>query len=115
MSLDITLYKTTSSPDKGEIQKTLFEANITHNLGKMASEADLYLPLWRSEKTGINFASDLAEILKTKTFIMKAFPAYYKEFDSPNGWGTYEQFLRWLDKLLAACIEYPNARIETSH
>lgn len=35
-------------------------------------------------------------------------------YDSQNGWGTYDQFLPWLEQLLNACRENSDARIEVS-
>jgi hypothetical protein len=41
-------------------------------------------------------------------------PDYYKQFDSPNGWGTYKDFLPWLIKLHHNLKLNPNSFIEAS-
>lgn len=46
---------------------------------------------------------------------MKKEPERFKKFGSPNGWGTYEHFLPWVESYLKACEEYPDATIEVSH
>lgn len=92
----------------------VFEANITHNLNTMAEEAGLYEILWRPDVIGINRAAALIEPMKKGLADMKSNPEYYKKFDSPNGWGLYDNFIPWIEKYLAACIEYPDAMVEVS-
>jgi hypothetical protein len=38
----------------------------------------------------------------------------FKMHDAPNGWGTYEQFLPWLEEYLRACEENPDAIVMVS-
>lgn len=38
----------------------------------------------------------------------------FRAYDSPNGWGTYDNFVPWLEKYLAACEEYPDAEVRVS-
>lgn len=92
----------------------VFYANITHNLNKMASEAGIYEACWRPEEIGATKASDIIPILEKGFEDMKARPEYYKQFDSPNGWGLYVNFLPWVENYLNACREYPDAIIEVS-
>jgi hypothetical protein len=106
MSLDIDLIET--SPH------SVFDANITHNLGKMAVEAGIYEALWHPERSGIKKASGLATILAPAIHDMKMRPDLYKQFDAENGWGTYRNFIPWLDRLYDACIEHPDAEISVS-
>ena len=103
MSLDITL--TVMKPTE------IYEANITHNLGKMADEAGIYQCLWHPEKLDIKYAKELIKPLEDGIKKMKEKPEFYKKFDAKNGWGTYRDFLPWLEKLLQACIENPEAQI----
>ena len=91
-----------------------WSANITHNLGPMASEAGIYKCLWRPDENGIRFAHELIEPLKAGLAQMKAEPARFKKFDAKNGWGTYEQFVPWVEAYLAACIAYPEATVNVS-
>ncbi len=107
MSLDIWLEET--SPH------TVFDANITHNLNRMADEAGIYHTLWHPEdEGGIATAKDLADILAPAIHDMKKRPEYYSKFDAPNGWGKYKDFIPWLEKLYAACLEHPNAIVKVS-
>ena len=106
MSLDIDLYT---------VRRTcVHEANITHNLGKMAEEAGIYACLWRAPENGFTQAGQLIEPLTNGIAKMKADPAHFEQFNAENGWGLYKHFLPWLEELLAACIENPDAEISTS-
>ena len=92
----------------------VFNANITHNLNKMADEAGIYEACWRPEEIGATKASDIIPILEKGFEDMKARPEHYKQFDSPNGFGLYIHFLPWVESYLNACREYPDAIIEVS-
>jgi hypothetical protein len=92
----------------------VFDANITHNLNKMADAAGIYNACWRPEEIGATKASDIIPILEKGFEDMKAKPKYYKQFDSPNGWGLYVHFIPWVESYLNACLEYPDAIIEVS-
>lgn len=92
----------------------VFDANITHNLNEMAKAAGIYEACWKPEEIGVTKASDIIPILERGFKDMKARPEYYKQFDSPNGWGLYIHFLRWVRSYLNACKKYPNAIIEVS-
>ena len=92
----------------------VFEANITHNLNKMANAAGIYNACWQPEKIGATKASDIIQILEKGFEDMKARPEYYKQFDSPNGWGLYIDFLPWIEAYINACREYPDSIIEIS-
>lgn len=103
MSLDVTL------KEKGE---EVYWANITHNLNTMAEKAGIYKELWRPDEIGATHAKDIIEPLKEGLQKMVSDPVYFEGFNSPNGWGTYENFLPWIVKYLKACQENPNALIE---
>ena len=92
----------------------VFETNITHNLNRMAKAAGIYKHLWRPEEIGIAKACDLIEPLSAARDKMLANPDKYKQFDASNGWGTYEQFVPWLERYLDACRTFPNAQIQVS-
>lgn len=104
MSLDVYLE---------EVRPTIvYEANITHNLNKMANEAGIYKHLWRpDELEGINTGSDLIEPLKTGLELLKSDPERFKKFNPGSHWGSYEGLVRFVEKYLEACIEHPDARI----
>ena len=119
MSLDVYLTRQKMvSYDKGktflEEEETVYDANITHNLGKMAREADIYKALWLPEELNITKAKDLIPLLEKGFADLKNRPEYFKKFNSPNGWGMYEHFLPFVEKYLNACIEYKEADVYAS-
>jgi hypothetical protein len=91
-----------------------FSANITHNLGRMAREAGIYEALWRPDEIGITKASQLIEPLRAGIAMMRAEPGRFRPLSASNGWGTYEQFIPWVEKYLAACEDYPGASVHVS-
>jgi len=117
-----------------EEMETVYHANITHNLGQMATEAGIYEALWRPYrlKEGYNIpekdhqaewkfgeenktkASEIIELVERGLADLKARPEHFEKFNSPNGWGTYEHFVPFVETYLNACKEYPNAIIEAS-
>mgnify|MGYP001583979897 CR=1 FL=1 len=103
MSLDV--YLTRMQPT------TVFDANITHNLGYMAGEAGIYKHLWRPEEIGITKASQLIESLREGIALMKADPSRFEKYNAQNGWGLYEHFVPWLERYLAACEKWPDADV----
>lgn len=97
-----------------EERDTLYEANITHNLNHMAEVAGFYRELWRPEECGIVLAGQLVEPLLHGIKRLKSNPDHYRPYSAKNGWGTYEQFIPWLEELLAACEEYSEALVRVS-
>ena len=137
MSLDVSLYRNyLVSYDEGKTleprREEVYSANITHNLGKMAEEAGIYEALWRPHrlKPGYDIPEDdhkaewayedanpvraheIIEIIEKGLEDLKARPNHYKQFNSPNGWGMYENFVRFVDKYLTALKEFPEAQVE---
>ncbi len=114
MSLDVSLH------DRSEIcphcghnpSGEVFSANITHNLTEMASEAGMYEALWRPDERGYTKARQIIPVLEQGIAQMKERPGHFQAWDSPNGWGTYRDFLPWLEEYLKACREFPDADIE---
>lgn len=100
--------------DKKPKSETVFEANITHNLNQMAEEAGIYECLWRPEEIGINKAIDLTEPLTEGLRLLKSDPDKFILFNPTNGWGSYINFVPWIERYLEACKNYPNAIIEVS-
>lgn len=124
MSLDISLVGKketvtcvcTECGDKhtrGE-EKTFFFCNITHNLNKMAEAAGLYRALWYPEKLRITHASYLIETLTVGLACLRSDPSRFKALNPPNKWGNYDSLVGVVEKYLAACKMYPDARIEVS-
>jgi hypothetical protein len=80
----------------------------------MADKAGIYYALWRPEEKGYKKASDIIPILEKGLKKLKAKPDYFKKFDSENGWGTYENFVPFVENVLNGCKENPDAIIEVS-
>lgn len=106
MGLDVSLTKTK--------QTEVFWANITHNLNNMAEAAGIYKHLWRPAEIGITHASQLIEPLEDGLAKMKADPNKYREYDSPNGWGKYDDFVPWIERYIEACKQDPDAEVSVS-
>ena len=102
MSLDVTL------------TESVYSANITHNLGKMAKEAGIYQALWRPEEEGYYNASDLIEPWSKGLALLINDPERFKAFNSPNGWGMYENFVPFVAQYLAACVAHPHAFVNAN-
>lgn len=103
MSLDITL--TAVRPT------TVFEKNITHNLSLMANKAGLEQCLWSPEELGIQKAENLIPFLEAGLNNLLLDPDYYKTFNPPNGWGSYEGLVKAVTEYLQACQDNPDAEI----
>jgi len=92
----------------------IYSSNITHNLGKMASEAGLYAYLWRPDENGITEAAQLIGPLKTGLELLRSDPGRFKTFNPENGWGDYDGLVNFVVAYLAACEEFPFASVEVS-
>ena len=91
-----------------------FDANITHNLGKMASAAGIYDCVWHPNENGITKAAQLIEPLIGGIKRLKDNPEHFKKFEPANKWGTYDAFVPWLERYLEACKRMPEADVTTS-
>tara|TARA_R110000796_G_scaffold177590_1_gene294414 strand:+ start:896 stop:1294 length:399 start_codon:yes stop_codon:yes gene_type:complete len=130
MSLDVSLHDPTATYDTEE----LYHANITHNLNLMANNAGIYDALWKPYRLleGCSYTADRQEeedfrqlnIDKVSADMitptiekglddMKKRPEYYKQFDSDNGWGIYDDFIPFIEKYLEALKTYPKAIVTT--
>lgn len=103
MSLDVTL--TAVRPTE------VFTANITHNLNRMAKEAGIYEALWRPEEINVSTADELIPYLIDGLKNLQEDPNHYRQFDAPNGWGTYDTLVRFVSEYLNACIQNKDATI----
>lgn len=92
----------------------VYEQNITHNLGTMADKAGVYMCLWRPEEIEISHAAQLIEPLEKGLSELKSKPEYYKQFNPPNGWGTYDGLVQFVSEYLEACKAYPQAEVSVS-
>ncbi len=114
MSLDVELYIEVDTGGSKPTRIELFSANITHNLGRMAQEAGIYLHLWHPEQLiGVVFAGDIVKDVEVGLADMKSDPERFEKFNASNGWGLYKHFVPWVERYLCACKEHPKAIIET--
>ena len=106
MSLDVYLCA---------VRKTsVYDANITHNLNRMAAEAGIYKHLWRPEEIGITKAEQLIEPLTAGLALLDSDPERFRKFDAENGWGRYENLVEFVSKYLEACAANPDAEVSVS-
>jgi hypothetical protein len=92
----------------------VFSQNITHNMTPMADAAGVYRAVWRPEDLGYTHAGQLVPLLRGGIAAMESKPDHFKQFNPVNGWGSYDVFLPWLQRYLAACLEHPEAKVEAS-
>jgi hypothetical protein len=99
----------------GRGPEKVYWRNITHNLGSMAKAAGIYMHLWHPEGLPeVTCAGDLIASLTAGLEKLRAEPAKYEAFNSPNGWGLYENFVPFVESVLAACVAHPKAIVRTS-
>lgn len=130
MSLDVNLKDPTATYET----EYLYDANITHNLGEMASKAGIYEALWRPHRLKEGYcipendheeewkfedenpstAKDIIPLLEKGLSDLKTRPEYFKQFNSSNGWGMFQHFVPFVEKYLEACKKYPDAIIVVS-
>ena len=116
MSLDVSLMRTFHvSYDNCKTWKekieSVYENNITHNLNKMADAAGIYGVIWRPEENNIYKAGELISYLEVGLEELRQNPEQYETFNPPNGWGSYEGLVKFVEKYLEACRKYPDANI----
>lgn len=117
MSLDVSLYKTNfltcDCGKKHELEREcVYNSNITHNLGDMAKMAGIYYVIWRPEEVDVKLANEIINPLQNGYNELLANPNYFKQFNSENGWGIYDNLLSFVLNYLNACKKYPDAIIE---
>ena len=105
MSLDISFRKTT------EVE--VFESNITHNLGKMATELGVYALIWRHEESGVESAACLLGPVAAAIDELRTRPEHYDQFDAANGWGTRVHMMKFLQEIQSAAREHPDATVHS--
>lgn len=111
-------------------ENSVFDYNITHNLGKMAGECGLYEVMWRPYMLHPDFTTEVDEYEFESNHTMKASdieqklseglkelvdnPEKYKEYNPENGWGSYEGLVKFGQNYLEAVKAYPDSIIEVS-
>jgi hypothetical protein len=93
----------------------VYEANITHNMGRMAGECgQLYEALWRPEEIEATRAADLIAPLCDGLAILNSDHKRLQEFNPANGWGNYDLLVEFTANYLAACERWPEAEVRVS-
>ena len=95
-----------------EIETNEFwHGNITHNLREMASkclaedgETTLCELLWRDNP--IDETKYVAQLYECLT-VLREDSNFFKKFNPPNGWGTYEQLVKFVSSFIHAFIDMP--------
>lgn len=88
-----------------------FNTNITYNLSKMFTTAFNTGEYWLDELEGRK-GFEVIELLTNAIIRMVKDPDHFKQFDAPNGWGTFNDALPWLIQLKEECVKNPNDEIE---
>jgi len=110
MSLDVFIMVTKPT--------SVYDANITHNLGKMAGavqvtdDLTLYDILWRPEEHGLKYAKDIADLLHKGWAMLVANPMEYSKYNPENGWGDYEGLCHFVHDYWVACYKEPDGEIQ---
>ena len=93
-------------------EEVRWSANITHNLGQMAShipvkfgdkDTTLYYACWRPEEIGAKTVRDILPMLIQGLHYMIDHRKKLVQYNAPNGWGTYEGFMKFLLNYKQAC------------
>lgn len=92
----------------------VYDANITHNLNKMAEAAGIYEILWRPDELGFKNAKDIVSKLETGLIKLVLYKNDYEKYNPENGWGSREGLAKFGAEYLQACRDYPEAEIHVS-
>lgn len=114
-------YNNLTEYDKANFQEEeCWSANITHNLGEMASHipvgnTTLYMACWRPEEIGIKTAGELLPLLIEGLHYTIDHRKELERFNPDNGWGDYNRFIKFLLNYKQACEDNdPECEIEVS-
>ena len=94
--------------------KVVYESNITLNLNTMADAAGMYYHLWRPEEVEVTTARQLIQPLHQGLAVLRSDPERFRRFDASNGWGRYDDLVRFVESYVRACEEYPDATVSVS-
>lgn len=112
MSLDVDLMVTQPV--------SVYSANITHNLGRMAAVVDvgddltLYQILWRPDEIPLTTARQLIVYLAQGMNVLLDDADRLRDYNPENGWGNYNNLLNFTKEYLVACMENPDAELSIS-
>lgn len=107
MSLDLYL---TTEVDGNVVE--LYECNVTHNLTDMAKSAGIYEAVWHPSDIGITKAKDAAPLIKQGLELVRSDPIRFKRLNPSNGWGDYDGFVHFLNRLVENMEKFPSADVK---
>lgn len=102
MSYDVSLEVDAGGPDP----VLAADFNHTSNTAGMWREAGCDIAAFDGKP-----ATEFATALWTAITDMSARPGHYRQQDPPNGWGSSETCLEFLQNLHRACVAYPLATV----
>lgn len=98
--------------------------NITHNLTEMADHipvtfggkaTTLYYACWRPEEIGAKTVADVLPLLIEGIHYMVDHRRELMQYEAPNGWGTYNGFMKFLLNYKQACEDNdPECKIKVN-
>ncbi len=91
---------------------TVFDGNLTHNLGKMADAAGIYKCLWRPEENGFKLAKDILPLLEKGYLDLCENPNKFDIFTPKNSWGSLQGLKEFVCALIEACKQHPESTID---
>lgn len=107
------IYDYLSEADKANYNDSdYWSANITHNLTKMAKNipvmfgdkpTTLYYACWRPNEIGAKTIADILPMLIQGIHYAIDHRKDLVKYNAPNGWGTYEGFIKFLLNYKQAC------------
>lgn len=100
MSLDFSLVRS--------VPTEICNNNITHNLTNLWEVLGIYEELYNSHG---KYANEVCNKLRTALDTLLKEPVYFRQYNSPNGWGTVEGAINFLTRVVEACKENPEATI----
>jgi hypothetical protein len=89
----------------------VFEEDMTHNVAGMAKAAGLYEAIWHPYRFSDQSPGAMAERLREGLAKLKADEATIRPLEPSNGWGTYDDFVEFVERLIRVCETFPNAEV----
>ena len=108
MSYDVSIYVETGESEDASV--CVFDRNQTSNVARMWRAAGVDLSEWKDRPVG-----EVVEPLSEAVAAMKADPDKYRAMNPPNGWGSYETCLAFLESILTACRVHDRGVLWVSH
>jgi len=114
MTLNVLLYLVSDTSDNEHSHEAteVYTGKIENILTGIAIESSLYDPIWDPSSLGAVQASDLIEHLQKGIDILIKERKYFSYLEPRSKKGTSEDLLQFAKEYLAACKDFPVAKIE---